>query len=253
MPKITNYLLIGDGRLANHLRHYFDLLGLSFDTWSRSVNTENDLDAKALKAHRILLLISDDSIESFANIHLKSHLHQQSINKMIIHCSGTLTCKNIIGAHPLQSFVMGHRDALDEYEQVCFFYESNKHFDFADILPDLTNPSYAIDTDKKSYYHALCVGANNFTTILWQSFAKRMLEEFDVPFEKLQYYLNTTTKNIEKDIDTALTGPFIRNDKCTIENNLSSLVNDDFKLIYKAFLDFYNQEKKSNLKIKGEL
>jgi predicted short-subunit dehydrogenase-like oxidoreductase (DUF2520 family) len=219
------------------------LLNFDVDTWSRKLNTVKELEQKTKKSQRILLLIKDNAIEDFAKKYLSSYLTNQTIDKIIIHCSGSLTCENIIGVHPLQSFTTNRKYSLNEYKNICFFCEDNKNFDFIDIFPNLPNQNYNIDIRKKHYYHALCVGANNFTTILWQSFAKRMAKEFDVPFEKIQYYLDATATNIKNDMSSALTGPFIRNDQQTINNNLKSLDNDDFKLIYKAFLDFYNIEK----------
>ncbi|AXA33854.1 DUF2520 domain-containing protein [Francisella adeliensis] len=243
MQQSLSYLFIGNGRLASHMAHYFGLQNLIFETWSRKDNSIEDLNNKVKKANRILLLINDNAIEAFTNKYLSEIIKHPNSDKLAIHCSGSLASKGIIGVHPLQSFTKEVKYSLNEYRKICFFYDNNElQLSFNDIFPDLSNPNYPIDTNKKAYYHALCVGANNFTTILWQAFAERMMKEFDVPFDKVHYYLKTTTNNIKNDVFSALTGPFIRNDTKTIETNLNSLNNDNFKLIYKAFLDFYNLE-----------
>lgn len=253
MRHYTRYLLIGDGRLASHFGRYFKLLGLNFETWSRKQNSIADLNQKIQNAERILLLISDNAIDEFADKYLKKYLNNPSLGKLVIHCSGAHVFESIIGAHPLQSFAKDQSYTLDQYQQICFFYERNKQgLEFSDIFPDLENPNFAINSEQKPFYHALCVGANNFTTILWQVFAKRMQKEFNVPFDKLKYYAETTLNNIQNDITNALTGPLIRDDEKTISKNLDSLDDDNFKLIYKAFCKFYKSEINDNKGNKNE-
>lgn len=244
MKESFNYLLVGDGRLAHHLNYYFRQLNISFETWSRRTDTFEDLGQKADKANRILLLISDASIESFVDKHLKKYFSELNRGKLLIHCSGALVSKSIIGVHPLQSFTKDSLYSLSEYQKICFFYDKNNYdLSFQDIFPELTNPNFVIEVEKKALYHAFCVGANNFTTILWQTFAQRMNDEFNVPFDELKYYMQTTFKNIDNNIEKALTGPFVRNDQKTINSNRDSLANDNFKVLYEAFLNFYNLEK----------
>ena len=79
MSEKIDYLLVGDGKLACHLEHYFSLLGLNFDTWARRTDTRKNFNQKAQKANYILLSISDQSIEPFANEYLKEYLRLFSL------------------------------------------------------------------------------------------------------------------------------------------------------------------------------
>src|SRR5689334_6951163 len=57
----ANSLLLGSGRLARHLRFYFENLGLKFRTWSRRDSQPLDLSG----IERLWLAISDDAIPAF--------------------------------------------------------------------------------------------------------------------------------------------------------------------------------------------
>jgi len=40
MAKLPDILLIGDGRLADHFKRYFEQLGLRYMVWSRRLEAE---------------------------------------------------------------------------------------------------------------------------------------------------------------------------------------------------------------------
>ena len=54
--------------------------------------------------------------------------------------------------------------------------------------------------------------------------------------------MHQTIKNINDDIDNALTGPLKRNDKLTINKHLESLKYDELSNLYQEFLKLYNKE-----------
>ena len=67
-----HYAILGDGRLARHMRHYLQQLGLKHSGWSRrhssAFNTSDHPDAATRLAHciapatHVLLLVSDGAI-----------------------------------------------------------------------------------------------------------------------------------------------------------------------------------------------
>ena len=87
-----SYLMIGDGRLAGHLSHYFDLEQIPHRRWHRRGGTPVG-DALQGASH-VLLLISDDAIESFIR------RHRRHAAPIWIHCSGSLDTDMAVGVHP---------------------------------------------------------------------------------------------------------------------------------------------------------
>ena len=61
------YLLIGNGRLARHLAHYFTAKNLAYTQWNRRDKDLSELQDLSQQADYILLLIRDDQIDSFIN------------------------------------------------------------------------------------------------------------------------------------------------------------------------------------------
>ena len=94
---MADILIIGSGRTSKHFAHYFQLLALNFQTWSRSEPWAL-LETRLEKASHVLLLISDSALAGFYQENLK-HL-----NKVVIHFSGALELDGMISAHPLMTF-----------------------------------------------------------------------------------------------------------------------------------------------------
>src|SRR5690554_2011656 len=106
--KISHFAILGGGRLARHMRHYFKLLGLPCSAWARQPDpdlnshsisdTVERLHATVQEASHVLLLVSDDAITSLPKRYplLRS--------KTLLHCSGALGIPGIAGAHPLMTF-----------------------------------------------------------------------------------------------------------------------------------------------------
>ncbi|HYD18715.1 MAG TPA: DUF2520 domain-containing protein [Patescibacteria group bacterium] len=70
MRQVPKYLIIGNGRLARHLCHYFSLLKIKdYSKWDRSQPIER-LHELATGATHILLAIKDSAIEPFIDEHL---------------------------------------------------------------------------------------------------------------------------------------------------------------------------------------
>ena len=187
------YALLGSGRLARHLGHYFRAEGLEMRAWARRPDPAfNDLDLSAhadpdsrLEAAvedctHVLLLLSDDAIEPFVRRHACLR------GRILIHCSGALALDAVPGAHPLMTFA----DALypDElYRRIPFVTDADGP-GFAELFPDLANPGYALAREKKALYHAYCVASGNFTSLLWERVFREFEAELGLPKAALLPY-----------------------------------------------------------------
>ena len=240
---MINYAIVGGGRLARHFSHYFQLLEISHTRWTRdrgsSFNTFDLPDAELrlretiAGADHVLLLVSDNAI----GIMLKQYpfLHE----KTLIHCSGALSFPGVIGAHPLMTFA-DDLYALEIYQSVPFMLETGHSF--AELFPKLSNPAFAINVEDKARYHAMCVMAGNFSQILWKGVSDRFEQQLDLPVETLHPYLKQLATNFSQSPETALTGPLARNDVATIGRNLNALNNDPMQGLYRAFVEYYEDD-----------
>lgn len=228
MRQVPQYLIVGNGRMARHCQHYFQLLELSYLTWSRRENSKHELKQLCQRATHILLLISDDAIANFIQ------LHNCLATKILIHFSGSLVLDNCYAAHPLMTF----NEQLYELEkyQAMPFIVSQQAPDFTHLLPGVPNQHYRIPDQDRAYYHALCVMSGNFTTTLWQKLLSELQQRWDIPPEAAYPYCQQITENLLSNWQQALTGPISRGDHKTIESNLTALKADAFHAVYRAML-----------------
>jgi len=230
MKKVT-YGIVGDGKVSRHIQCYLDLSQISYVTWSR----KRDVVAATEKLQNcqvIMVLISDDSIESFLNENNFSYA------RAIVHFSGSLVLNKAIGMHPLMTFTDTLYD-LDCYRQIPFVCEQGA-FLFSDIFPMLSNPSYVLPKEKRALYHALCVLSGNFTTILWNKVLRDFEECLGLPESVLYPYLKRTMENLLSGRDEILTGPLERHDMLTITKNIEALKKDPFVDVYKSMCQAVN-------------
>ena len=228
MRQVPHYLIIGNGRVARHFRHYLSLLNLSVSQWNRS---ESALLLRELlpAATQILLLISDQAIEPF----IAEHLRESSAVK--VHFSGALASKQAYGAHPLMTFSPGLY-TLDKYQSIPFVVDATAP-PFATLLPGLPNSHVPLAPELKAKYHACCVLSGNFSCLLWQKFFATLEGEFHLPAATGYAYLRQQTENLLTDHASAFTGPLARGDQETILKNLKALEGDPFQRIYQSFVD----------------
>ncbi len=216
-----SYLIIGGGRLATHLTYYFNQMRLPYYQWTRN-NDNNTLSSFLQLSEKVLLAVSDDSIEQ---------LSKRIKNKIVIHFSGVLSTPFAEGVHPLFTFGFDSYDK-STYESIPFVTEKNRK-SFNELFPELTNPSFKIDKKDKVLYHTWSSMAGNFSSILIMEYAKKLIKmglspNLAKPF--LTQMLHNSLAN-----QRALTGPIDRGDKKTIKKHLDE-IDKDFKTIYNAFL-----------------
>lgn len=236
--KKPHYTIIGDGKIAKHFMHYFDLIGMRYKNWSRKQSLRA-LQQAVDKTDHVLLLISDDAIEKFINHYpfLKKH--------SLIHFSGSLSVTGIAGCHPLMTFSDELYD-LETYFSIPFVIDEN--IDFSAIFPELGNKAYNLAQKDKSYYHALCVIAGNFSQTLMRETNKQLSSELKLPNDIMSAYLLQNTKNFISNPNGSATGPLQRNDFKTINKHLFALKNNSLENIYQAFI----QQDKKLKRVKNE-
>ena len=241
---MTNYAIVGGGRLARHFSEYFRLLEIPHTRWTRdhrsafntfeSPDPEWRLQATVREADHVLLLVADSNI--IAVLRQYPFLHE----KQLIHCSGSLCIPGVSGVHPLMTF-SDQLYPLDTYQRVPFVLETGSSF--VQLFPGLPNPHFVIDAEDKGRYHAMCVMAGNFSQLIWKSISDRFERQFALPATLLHPYLQQLAENFIQTPRSALTGPLTRNDRQTIERNFNSLSGDPLQDLYAAFIHFHEQEK----------
>jgi predicted short-subunit dehydrogenase-like oxidoreductase (DUF2520 family) len=231
--KQTTYGIVGRGRLAGHLMHYFRLKNMQVVQWYRG-QTRTPEQALS-QANVILVLIKDDEIETF----IKSNKWLQ--HKTVIHCSGSLVTKYGQGFHPHFNFTpLLYK--LETYEKIPFVIEKGK-LKFQEVFPSLSNQSYEIAKKDRPLYHALCVLSGNFPTILWQACNRTYMKKLKLPDTFFAPYIQNCVEQFIEDPENALTGPLARGDKTTIQNNIKALKGSPLQGVYKIFVKQYSKLK----------
>jgi len=228
------YLILGSGRMARHMAHYFDLLDLPYHRFARKTHDFSELPQLLQKTTHVLILLRDDAIEAFITAHLTECSHT------LVHFSGSLATPFAYGAHFLVSFSQTLQP-LETYQQAWFVLDAEDK-SLNELLPGLPNQSITIPREAKALYHSLCVLSGNFTCMLWQKFYDSLQQNWQIPKPAADMYLKLIMTNILADPKQALTGPLVRNDQKTIAANLQALTDDPFQQVYHAFVSAYQQQ-----------
>lgn len=227
-------LLIGDGRLATHMRSYLSqtLGSSSLATWSRRKNSSAELSERLSEASIIALAISDSALRSFFEKH-------SVVAPQVpwVHFSGALEIEGMTSLHPLMTFGPSLY-SLDEYRALNFVTTGEPKWPQA--LP-LINSLFEINPEEKSRYHALCVLGGNFSTMLWQK-TQFEFQRLGLPPDILRSYAERGLQNVFANPQTALTGPLARKDLHTQEKNIASLEGDAFQKVYRAFQEAFDAD-----------
>ena len=227
MNNELQYGVIGNGRLARHLVHWFRSKGLRVLNWSRAVAGRSaSVEAYLASADVILLAISDDAIDDFIV------MHPDLQAAALVHCSGARVSEYAIGVHLLQTF----GDVLmtpADYDRIPFVVDAEAAT-ILELFPGFPNPVARIKKSDKPYYHALCVLACSGTQMLWQKIqtgfeACGLDPTIAVPL------LRQSAEAVLIDPALTITGPFSRGDTQTIKSHLSALEQDPYLSVYQAF------------------
>lgn len=224
------YLIVGRGQVATQWRSLFEAKKISYQQWHRHMTTP--FSTMISQCATVLLAISDQAIIPFLEKNQAGDL-----SKFWLHFSGSLHTEKAFGYHPLMT--LNHHILQPEIFEKILFVAQDDAPAFRSVFPKLKNPSLAMNASQKSLYHALCVMANNFSTMLWQTFYQEMTQKFKIPKAAIDTFLYVSTQNVTKDPERALTGPFVRQDHETIQKNLSALQGQPHHQIYQSFLAYY--------------
>jgi predicted short-subunit dehydrogenase-like oxidoreductase (DUF2520 family) len=209
------------------MHFYLRQLGHSVKLWHYKADSAEQLKVLAYESNRILLLIKDSVIEEFIATYpfLKT--------PHTVHFSGALDVHGIQNVHPLISFSHELFD-LEFYREIPFAIFDDEVSSLTALLPGLANPSFTIPKAQKALYHGLCVASGNFTVLLWQLVGKTFLEQLGVSNNQLAPYLESVTKNLKQQWESALTGPIARHDSKTLLKNYNALKETPLKGIFEA-------------------
>lgn len=226
------YIILGSGRLAGHVKHYFDMLSIPHLCWSRRAQNADDLVTLVNRYPQAccLVALSDTALPEW--IERLDSISQRPI----IHFSASYHHPSAFSVHPLFSFTP-QLLTLQSYQSIPMILDQ-KHTPLSKLLPELNNPSYVIDFKQKAYYHSMCVLSGNLSTFLWQKMIDSC-QGLGLPKQAIIPYLKQITNQIETNPQQALTGPIVRADKDTINKHLQALENDPFLLLYQAFIKTY--------------
>ena len=225
-------LIVGRGRVATQLIHFFESRNLPFSNWCRSSENfqgQNHEELLSLfsKATRVLLPVSDKSISEFIDQH-----EAQLAGKLLVHFSAAHKDQRALGFHPLGSFTL---DQKVDFSKV-YFQGIHHESLFREALPMFSNPYTQLSESDMQLYHALCVYGGNFSAILWKNFFEKM-QYMGVPREALNSYVQNITNNVLANPEKAVTGPLVRGDQATIEKNLKALEHEPkLHAIYESFV-----------------
>jgi hypothetical protein len=249
-------LLLGNGRLAKHLHHYFHLLNLPHQHFENARDLDStELHRKLEGVNAIWILTSDRSIAP-----VKTALEAELANRNTqpansgtqpsfdqytwMHSSAATEVEGMITLHPLMTF--GHElYAMEQYQQIPFavmdhsihtpseaplsvnpsgsdFDESFRHHPLQRYF-DLPNPSFRINSDQRALYHAHAVLMSNLPILLWTMASKNAESKLNLVPETFDPILRQTLHNFISQRENALTGPIARGDRITIEKNLTAL------------------------------
>jgi 2-dehydropantoate 2-reductase len=144
VAELPDLLLIGNGRLASHLKRYFEQLHLRHVVWSKCLEAHKlcrRVDALVHARTPVLLAISDGAIEPFVQS------HPELAKTVRVHFSGRLASPLAVGAHPLFSFA-GTFYERELYERIRFVVDHGSP-PVATLIPGLLNPSFFIEPGQR--------------------------------------------------------------------------------------------------------
>lgn len=230
MNETPTYGLVGRGRVASHMARYLELEGQPLENWHRGL--ESTPETALASSDVILLAVSDAAVQPFIDD------HPELARRRCVHFAGGLVVDGVHGLHPLMTFGAEPYD-VETYRAIPFV-EDVDGVGFREIFPLLRNPAWPLSREKRDLYHALCVLAGNFTTLLWCKAFDDFERRLGLPRETLRPFLMKTCDNTIRLGPAALTGPLSRGDVATVARDLDALAGDAFEPVYRAFVSTCN-------------
>ncbi len=238
MKTFRQFAILGSGRLARHLAHYFSTLKLPFVQWSRhDRDAEEQLRRAISDSSHILLAVVDDALTSVIE---RVHRNFDSDSNLLVHFSGAKYFHDVPCAHPLMTFGESLESA-DWYQSIPFVMDEG--YQLADLLPNLPNPWFTIKGEERPLYHALCALAGNSTYLLWRQMGELFEQRLKLPRHLMAPYLHQTVRNALEATGSNFTGPIARRDWNTVRKHLEVLEeNKAFQKFYRGYLELARNE-----------
>lgn len=250
---------IGAGKVACSLGKWFSMGGLRLSGYASRTHQSAAFAARFTESQVFEdvedLLISSDIIFLTANDGELRGLYQsldENIiqNKILVHCSGSLTVKEVFGErsncfslHPLYPF-SSKTDCYKGLSGSFFTLEAADTYskESASLIEDMVKGCGGnisrIEGDKKSIYHASCVFASNLVCAVLEESCGLMEECGFKKEEAINALAPLIRANIDSSIklgpENALTGPVERNDSSTVEKHLDALAGSDSLEVYRV-------------------
>ena len=237
---------IGAGNVAWHLSQAFESANYSInEVYSRNpanaraltqqlynAQTHRGLDFSSSVSQIFFLCVTDDAMEEvIRNLSLP-------VGAILVHTSGSKTLRDLqelvevyldesikIGVfYPLQTFTkMFHVD----FKEIPICLESNDlgvESLLITLAQDISDITYAVNSDERKVLHLAAVFACNFTNHLW-GIAQELMKTNDLEFKLLEPLIKETLRKAldAKDIFEVQTGPARRNDKEVVQRQMAYL------------------------------
>jgi len=251
VSKIKSVAIIGVGRVANHIAPALYEQGIEITgVYGRKLPAAQALAKKVkarvieditkpIRADLILLLVTDDAIETVANQLSKS------TKALVAHTSGAVPLNELPDYlrrgvfYPLQSFSI---DKKIVWENVPFCIEAENNDDLNNLgaLAEMVSEKvYVLDSDQRKILHIAAVFANNFANLMFE-FSDELLENADIDRKILHpLILETANKILMQRASESQTGPASRGDLDTIRMHREVLGEEG---IYRKVYDLLTTE-----------
>jgi hypothetical protein len=243
---LKNFLIIGNGQISRHIQFYFNYKTITYSLWTRK-DSFSQLIINLKESEYILIATSDKSIKSVFDS-IKPFLLEKH---RVIHFSGALYFKEILGIHPLMSFSSETAFRLKDYELIPLVIEKTTDASVKNILKEnFNNPILEIEKEMKSLYHSYCSMVSNCLQMLImqvrESFESKLQLDGLIILPIVKQIVNQSLSKTPG----KLSGPLARGDWETVEKQIQSLENDPLQKILLAFIDLYNQQLAENFQKK---
>ena len=234
-------LLLGNGKLARHLHHYFKLKNIPHEHHENARNLDRSFEEKLEKASFVWILVSDRAIAEVAE-----KIRSKRPSGSLVHASGGTAVPGVLTLHPLNTFGPDFYE-LPVYEKTSFTVIKEEWADQPEALisffQTLPQPRQEIRAESRASYHAACVMTANFPQILWNAVFSEIEKTPGYASSHFEPLLKQAAHNFLELKDEALTGPLVRGDQATIDRHLDTLKGSPLSELYQSFVRFYQSQK----------
>lgn len=137
------YLVVGSGKMAHHWAAYLNLLDRPCLRWARATHDKDAVAASLAALEWVFLAISDDSLESFHDEHLKEfagpiyHFSGCHLSRNMYTCHQHTVCQQAAVSRPVCHVLQLSTDNLGEYGQTV---RGTRHWRRRVASPVVGNP-----------------------------------------------------------------------------------------------------------------